>query len=214
MMPSVWRKAVKTAINDRLIVRRAFEADAPALASIMAEAIDWGRMRQLGHRFNTMVHRHMAKSEYAITYVAECNGEILGYAAGATDVSKFYREFLWRYGVPASLTLLPKVIRPSMLTAVIRGLTYFPDAYPDDPKAEMISLAVRRHITRSGVGQAVMAAATKELKAWGITTVKFGTVAVNNVAANKYYARMGAVIVRTVPFYKDSTVNVYIYQIP
>ena len=99
------------------------------------------------------------------------------------------------------------------LTAVIRGLTYFPDAYPDDPKAEMISLSVRRHITRSGVGQAVVAT-TKEFKARGITAVKFGTVAVNNIAANKYYARMGAVIVRTVPFYKDSAVNVYIYHIP
>ena len=156
----------------------------------------------------------MAKSKYAITYVAERNGEILGYASAATDVSKFYREFLWRYGAAASLTLLPKVIRPSILTAVIRGLTYFPDAYPDDPKAEMISLSVRRHITRSGVGHAVMAATTEEFKAQGITTVKFGTVAVNNLAANKYYERMGAVIVRTVPFYKDSVVNVYIYHIP
>ncbi len=205
---------MKAAVGDELIVRRACEADAPVLASVMAEAINWGRLSQLGDKFNTMVHRHLANSKYAITFVAERNGEILGYASGVTDVSKFYREFLWQFGVAAAITLLPKVFKPSMLAAIIRGLTYFPDAHPADPKAEIVSLSVRTHAKRSGVGQAVMAATNKEFKARGITMVKVGTVEVNNEAANKHYSRMGGVVVRTVPFYKNSAVNVYTYNIP
>ena len=205
---------MKAAVCDELIVRRASEADAAVLASVMAEAINWGRLSQLGDKFNTMVHRHLASSKYAITYVAERNAEILGYASGVTDVSKFYREFLWHYGVAAAITLLPMVFTPSMLAAIIRGLTYFPDAHPADPKAELLSFSVRTHAKGSGVGRAILAATNREFKARGITTIKLGTVEVNNEAANKHYARMGGVVVRTVPFYKNSSVNVYTYDIP
>ena len=75
-------------------VREARVEDAPSLAKIMAEAIDWGCFRDLGLGFSTVVHRHMILSQHTLCVVAERNGEILGYICGAYDNALFHQEFI------------------------------------------------------------------------------------------------------------------------
>ena len=137
--------------QDPFRIRPARAVDAPILADIMTEEINWGRLRHLGNRFITTLHRHMINSNHAVCFVAERDGEIIGYGAGVADISKFYRQFLWRYGIIASVTLLPKLVQPQQFKTIVRGFTYFPDAHPDDPKAEIISFAVRSKTKKSGV---------------------------------------------------------------
>jgi ribosomal protein S18 acetylase RimI-like enzyme len=176
----------------------------------MAEAISWGRLIELGHDFTTLMHRHMIASRHSICRVAERDGEILGYAAGATNTSKFYREFLWRRGAVAAIILAPKIFRARHRQTIIRSLTYFPEAPPDDPPAEMLSFAVRPQMKRSGVGKAIFAAISAEFKSRGVSAIKFGTTEATNEAANAFYCRLGFELVRTSPFYENSQVNVYV----
>ena len=203
----------KQTTPDGFTIRPARMADAPELARLMAEAISWGRLSELGHGFTTLMHRHMIASRHAICRVADRDGEILGYAAGATDTSKFYREFLWRRGAVAAIILAPKIFRARHRQTIIRSLTYFPEAHPDDPPAEMLSFAVRSRMKRSGVGKAIFAAISAEFRARGVKAVKFGTAEASNDAANAFYRRYGFELVRTAPFYGNSQVNVYVCRI-
>ncbi len=193
-------------------VRPARMAEAETLARLMSEAISWGRLGELGDGFVTLLHRHMIGSRHAACYVAEHGGEILGYSVWSDDTAKFYREFLLRYGVRAALVLAPKIFRPRKLKVIVRGLTYFPEAHPDDPKAEILSYAVRSQAKQSGVGKAIFLAMAEEFKARGVAAIKVGTVEATNEAGNKFYRRLGFELVRTDSFYKDSRVNVYVYR--
>src|SRR5262245_31596414 len=201
------------ALPEVLTIRPARRADAPELARLMAEAISWGRLSELGHGFSTVTHQHMIDSRHAICYVAERDGEILGYAAGAINTSKFYREFLWRRGLIAAIKLAPKIFRARHRQTIIRSLTYFPETYPDDPPAEILSFAVRSRVKQSGIGKAIFAAVSGELKARGVTAIKVGTTEASNEAANAFYRRMGFELIRTTPFYENSQVNVYVCRL-
>jgi len=213
MPNSVSKSEERATQRNELIVRSARPVDAPELARLMAEAISWGRLSELGHGFTTLLHLHLINSRHAVCYVAERDGEILGYAAVATDVSKFYREFLWRRGLIAAVRLLPRIFQPRHRRTIMRGLTYFPEAHPNDPQAEVLSFAVRPRVKQSGIGKAIFRAISDELKARGVTAIKVGTTEATNEAANTFYRRLGFEMIRTTRFYDDSQVNVYVYRI-
>jgi ribosomal protein S18 acetylase RimI-like enzyme len=203
----------KASNPDSLQIRLARVSDASVIAKLIADEIDWGHLRDLGHSFLKLLHRHMIVSESSVCFVAEQRKEIVGYMTGTMDTSKFYREFILRYGIIAAIILLPKVLRPRHFRTIVRGLTYFPEAYPEDPKAEMLAFAVRPETRQSGVGKALFNATINEFKMRDVRAIKFGTVSVTNKAANAFYRRIGCRLVRTIPFYKDTEINVYIYQI-
>jgi ribosomal protein S18 acetylase RimI-like enzyme len=199
--------------RDGFTVRPARIAEAEELALLMSEVISWSRLSELGQGFMTLLHRHMIGSVHAICYVAERDGEILGYAVWSADTGKFYREFLLRHGIAAAVKLAPKIFRPRQIEIITRGLTYFHEAHPEDPQAEVLSFAVRPHAKRSGVGKAIFNALAREFKARGIDAVKVGAVEATNEAGNKFYSRVGCELIRTEPFYREGKVNVYVYRI-
>jgi ribosomal protein S18 acetylase RimI-like enzyme len=188
-------------------------SEAEELARLMSEAISWSRLTELGQGFMTLLHRHMIGSAHAICYVAERDGEILGYAVWSADTGKFYREFLLRHGLAAAVKLAPNIFRPRRIEVIARGLTYFHEAHPEDPRAEVLSFAVRQRAKQSGVGKAIFNALACEFKARGIGAVKVGAVEATNEAGNLFYSRVGCELVRTEPFYRDGKVNVYVYRI-
>jgi ribosomal protein S18 acetylase RimI-like enzyme len=201
-----------TSCADAFSIRPAGPADAPILADLMSEAIAWGRLRGLGPRFNRLLHQHLIASAYAACYVATRDGEIIAYAAAVTDGPKFNRDFLLRRGLQAVLLLIPRLLQRQHFATILRGLTYFRDSPPDDPGADIVSVAVKPHARNSGLGLLVVRALLDDLAARGIRRIKVGSVEVTNAAANRLYRRLGFRLARTVPFYEDSAVNVYIYE--
>jgi len=199
--------------RDGFTVRPARMAEAGELARLMSEVITWSRLSELGQGFMTLLHRHMIGSVHAICHVAERDGDILGYAAWSADTGKFYREFLLRHGLAAAVKLAPNIFRPRRIEIIVRGLTYFHEAHPDDPQAEVLSFAVRPLAKRSGVGKAIFNALAREFKARGVGAVKVGAVEATNEAGNLFYSRVGCELVRTEPFYREGKVNVYVYRI-
>src|SRR5262245_40549070 len=199
--------------RDDFTVRPARPAEAGELARLMSEVISWSRLCELGNGFITLLHRHMIGSAHAICYVAERDGDILGYAVWSADTGKFYREFLRRHGLAAAVKLAPKILRPRQIEIIVRGLTYFHEAHPEDPQAEVLSFAVRPQAKKSGVGKAIFNALAREFKSRGIGAVKVGAVEATNEAGNMFYNRVGCELVRTEPFYRRNKVNVYVYRI-
>jgi len=195
-------------------IRRAGLADAAILAGLMADEIHWGRLRDFGQGFLTLVHRHLIDSKYSFCTVAEQDGEIIGYAAGVADTPKFNRDFVVRRGFLAAVGLLPRILlRPRHVATILHGLTYFPRCPSDDPRAELVAIMVRPRALSQGVGRALFDALTEEFRARSVAAFKIGTVAVTNEAANSFYRRVGCELLRTVPFYRDTQVNVYRYDL-
>lgn len=203
----------KATAPDGVSVRPARPAEAGALARLMSEAITWSRLSGLGPGFVTLLHRHMISSANAVCYVAERESEIIGYSVWSVDSSKFYREFLLRCGFRAAIMLAPNIFRPRQLKTIARCLTYFPEAHPDDPQAEVLSFAVRPQAKQSGVGKAIFNALAHEFEKRGVKVVKVGAVEATNEGGNRFYSRLGCELVRTESFYRDSRVNVYVYRI-
>lgn len=194
-------------------LRAAGADDAGTLARLMSDAISWGRLGELGARFVTLLHRHIAESPFAVCLVAEDDSGVAGYIAVVTDTRAFHRDFLRRRGLAAAWAILPSLRRPERLRVVLRGLRHFPAAPRDDPRAEAISFAVRRGVVTRGIGSALFRAAMAELAARGVEVVKFATVEPTNETANAFYRKLGCELVRTEPFYRDSFVNVYFYRV-
>lgn len=194
-------------------LRPAHPAEADVLARLMTDAISWGRLGELGPRFVGLLHQHMIGTRHGICIVAEVDGAVVGYIAAATDVRRFYREFLLTHGVRAAWTLLPSIWRPKRLATILRGSTHMTGAPEDDPPAEMLSFAVQPGLGTRGIGTRLFDAAIDALRARQVRAVKFGTVDVNNEVGNTFYQKRGCTLVRTVPFHRDSAVNVYVYDI-
>ena len=201
------------AVPSQITIRPARPAEAAPLASLMTDAISWGRLGDLGPGFVRLLHTHLITSRHSVCLVAEDNGRLLGYIAASTDTSRFYREFLVRHGLRAGLLVLPRLWRPRNLATTLRGLTHFPSAPADDPPSEALSFAVQRGIKERGIGSQLFHAIIAALKERGVAAVKFATVASDNVAGNAFYQKLGCRLVRTVPFYRESLVNVYVYQL-
>lgn len=212
-MLEIVTKQDKKSAADEVVLRLARAPEAEALGRLMSEAITWSRMSELGPGFVTLLHRHMINSTHAICYVAEREGEIIGYSVWSVDSSKFYREFLLRHGFRAAIILAPKIFRLQQLKTIVRCLTYFPEAHPDDPQAEVLSFAVRPQVKQSGVGKAIFNALAREMETRGVKAVKVGAVEATNEGGNRFYSRLGCELVRTEPFYSDNQVNVYVYRI-
>lgn len=196
-------------------IRAARKEDDATLATLMATEIDWGRMRYLGHGFLTLLHRHMATSKHALCLVAASpNNEILGYFVTTTDYSKFYRAFALRYGFRVALVLLPKLLNPKHLKVILRGMTYSPEPEPDvDAQADTISVAVRSDAQRRGIAKALFLATVDALKPRGIKRLKIATTDDPERSANHFYQGLGCRLVNTRPFYEDTQINVYVYDV-
>ena len=167
------------------------------------------RLDHLGPGFLRLLLGHMAASRHCVCPVAEREGEVLGYAAALTSVSRFYREFVLRKGLHAALIILPRLLRSGNLRIFLQALAYPSAGFPDDPPAELVSIVVSPEARGMGVASSLLRHIAAEMKSRGIErmTIKTG---VENAAANEMYRRLQCQFVRTEPFGRDQWANVYV----
>lgn len=197
-----------------LEVRAARAEDAPAITRIAIDVLEWSRIYELGPGFANLLHAHMATSEHGLLSVGVRDGRIVGFLAGTFDAKALFRQFLRRYGVRASLSLLPQMFVPRRAAVIWRGLTYFPEAPDDDPKAEILSFAIAAEAQRGGVGKALFRDLVRRYAEHGTERLKVGTIDVENKPSQQFFERLGADLLRTEELYAGKLVNVYVCDIP
>lgn len=195
-------------------VRPARREDAPAVTRIALAELPWSRIYELGPAFANLLHAHMATSEHCLLSVGERDGEVLGFLVGALDAKALFRQFLRRYGPQASLVLLPQLFRPRRAAVIARGLTYFPQAPPDDPPAEILSFAIDARAQRTGLGKALFRDLVRRYHEHGTAVLKVGTIDLDNEPSNRFFLKLGAQLLRTEELYAGKLVNVYVCDIP
>lgn len=194
-------------------VRAATLADLPRITELAIAGMDWSPIMGLGPCFVALIYRNAICSRHSFCLVAEVEGQVEGFILGSYDSRRWFRDFVLRQGLRAALCLLPKLLVPRHLAAIRRGATYFRQASPEDPPAEILGIVVDEETKGHGLGQALHRSAMAHYLARGVRRVKFGDIDVRNAASNALFSKH-ARLHRTEPVYGGNAVNVYHYDIP
>jgi ribosomal protein S18 acetylase RimI-like enzyme len=169
-------------------VRPADGGDLPAVAALHGERIGEGFLSSLGPAFLRRLYRRVLRSDDGFVLVAGRAGAAVdGFVAGVGSVGALYRRFLVHDGIVAGALAAPRLVRA--LPRVVETLRY-PAATGDLPDAEILAVAVDANATGTGVGRALVAAATDEFVRRGTTTAKVVTT-VDNARALALYRACG-----------------------
>ncbi len=169
-------------------LRTGTTADACAVAALHAEQIPEGFLVTLGPRFLERLYRRIGRSTTAFVLVSDDASGLSGFVAVAERTGSFYREFLWRDGLPAGLVAAPAVLRsPGRIWETLR---YGAVTDTDLPTAEILAIAVDPRAQGQGVGGRLLRAALAELRRREVPGVRVVTAA-TNTSAVKMYERAG-----------------------
>jgi glycosyltransferase involved in cell wall biosynthesis/ribosomal protein S18 acetylase RimI-like enzyme len=182
-----------TPVPDLLVIRRATAADAAAMARLHSEGMPDAFLPTLGQPFLTRLYQAIAADPDAVAIVAEGADEVVGFAAGVTSVGTFYRRFARRHGPAAALAAAPRLVRPRVAWRLLETVRYPSqvDAGNDRlPDAELLSIAVDPAWRVGGTGRALAEGVLAALADRGVGELKV-VVGAANLAANRFYARVG-----------------------
>jgi len=168
-------------------IRRGTPSDAAAVATLHAESIAIGFLAVLGNRFLERLYQRVASDDHSFVLVHVDDAQrVDGFVALAENTGRLYRDFMVRDGMQAGLRAAPAVLRHPW--KVFETLRYGIDGRDDLPGAEILATAVAANSRGQGIGQALVAAATDELRRRGIEHAHVVTAADNDSAQRAYFA--------------------------
>ena len=198
-------------------IRKANLNDAINCAGIHQQEIKTGFLSQLGIQFLVMLYEAIVVTQHACCFVVEDeNGKVIGFIAGCFNTSKFYKEFLIKYGFKAILILFPNMVKPVMLKKIFEIVKYpfMPKdkSKTNDPEAELLSIAVEAYAKGTGVSHELAHTLFNELKDRKIKNIK---VVVNdgNSRANKFYKGLGFELHSIISIHGSEISNLYIKKL-
>jgi ribosomal protein S18 acetylase RimI-like enzyme len=92
-------------------VRMGRDGDAQVAADLHVVQISEGFLSLLGRGFLRRLYRRIVRSSSAFLLVAERQGQVVGFVAGAVDTGALYREFVLRDGIRAGLGAAGPIFR-------------------------------------------------------------------------------------------------------
>jgi ribosomal protein S18 acetylase RimI-like enzyme len=171
-------------------LRSATTDDAMAIARLHIEMITKGFLSTLGPRFLKVLYSALIESEYGRVLVVDAQQTVLGFIAGATDTSRFYKEFSRRYRWTALRTLLPALARPRTWKRIWETLRY--GTGESEVRAELLSMAVTPAAQGLGWGRRLVEALLEEVHGEGHLQMKV-IVGADNTVARALYEKSGFV---------------------
>jgi dTDP-4-amino-4,6-dideoxygalactose transaminase/ribosomal protein S18 acetylase RimI-like enzyme len=146
----------------------------------------------LGPRFLRQFYAAIVNDQAGVAMVAMENGDVIGFAAGTTEPTGFYRRFLRRRFAAVSVSLVvPLVRRPSTMIAVTRRALRRTRGTEVPPGAELMSLAVADSHQNKGVGSALLKSFIDAVRNAGMRGVWLVTDAADNERVNRFYETAG-----------------------
>lgn len=186
--------------------------DARRVAELHAGQITTGFLSFLGPRFLVRLYRRMVRSPHAFVLVAEATGGlavpgeptardesaegrgpgeaggVVGFVAGATDLSALYRSFLVRDGVLAALAVAPRLVLS--WRRALETLRHGQGGPGTARGAELLAIVVDPAVTGRGTGRLLTDGFLAEVVARGIETA-YVVVGATNERAVALYRRAG-----------------------
>jgi len=168
--------------------RSAVASDVEFMARLHSAAISTGFLPTLGIRFMRRLYRALVEYPEAVVLVAEDAHGPIGFVAGVTNTTDFYRYFLRRHGIAASVAAFARVVHPRALKRAIETLGY--DSPGVDARAELLSMAVISQARGRGIGQQLGSALLTRLRERNAGAVRV-VVGMGNESAVRLYRQLG-----------------------
>lgn len=189
-------------------VRPAQRSDAPAIAGLHRRELPDSFLPRLGDRFLGRMYRALAADPSSVVLVAENHQGLVGFAAGAASVAKFFQRFRRRHGIPAVVTTAPRLLRRDVRVR-LRETAGYPARTEGFPEAELLAIAVAPAHSSRGVGSALVRGVLDGLSQRGARDVRV-TVAASNATANRFYRGLGFRLARVIHVHGGVPSNVWV----
>ncbi len=173
------------------LVRLMQTRDAAAVARLHAASITEGFLSRLGQRFLRQLYLGIAEADGSCVYVAELNGQVVGFCAYARDVGAMYKRVLRKRFCRLGVAALPRVLNPLVVKEVLDTLRY-PAKQSDAqlPAAEILSISVDAAARGSGCGRKLLEAVYERARADGQRQIKV-LAGARLEGANRFYQACG-----------------------
>lgn len=165
----------------------------------------------LGHGFLRLLYRNIARDPEGIALVAEAEGKVVGFVAGVTRQTGFYRRLLKRQVLAFAWAAMGAALRrPTIIPRLWRALRRPGDAAESDTEACLMSIAVAPEFQGQGLGKQLVEAFCQELIARGESAVCLTTDRDQNEAANQFYQGLNFKLTRSFTTPEGRAMNEYV----
>lgn len=197
----------------RTIVRRMVPSDVPTVTKVHIKSFSGFFLTSLGSAFLRNLYSSILDDPDGISYVATRDTQILGFAAGTTQPSGFYRRLLVRRWWRFAWTALPAVLKqPTIIPRLLRAFS-MPAQVTHAKRGTLMSIAILPECQGNGIGQSLVSAFLEEASQRGINQVDLTTDRDNNEAANRFYQRLGFVCQRSFVRPEGRAMNEYMIDL-
>ncbi|MGQ0549341.1 MAG: GNAT family N-acetyltransferase [Armatimonadota bacterium] len=171
----------------------------------MAE-IPWGLLSGMGPRFVDAFYQTLLGSPWGFAFVAERDGQCVGFGTGVVQWRRFYQAFVLRNEWLAIKAVARKIVGGG-LRRLMETSKY--TAAGSLPEAELVSIAVRPEARGTGAADALVRAILNEFLHRGVEWVRV-TTASDNHAASRVYERSGFTLLHRAEIHPGEYAAVYV----
>jgi len=193
------------------VIRPMIPSDVNTVVDVHLAAFPGFFLSFLGAGFLRQIYRGILGDASGIAFVADRNGQCVGFVAGTAVPAHFYGRLLRRRFLPFAFHGGLAVLRhPRAASRLLRAFAR-PSAAPPPTTglAELMSLGVLPSHREGGLGARLVERFNAEAAARGATTVFLSTDAANNDGVNRFYIRIGFTLARTFTTPEGRAMNEY-----
>jgi GNAT superfamily N-acetyltransferase len=202
-------------MDDAGVVVRAMAAgDSDAVAAAHIASFPGFFLTFLGPGFLRLLYRGIVDDPGGVAIVAERDARILGFVAGVTEQSGFYRRLIvsrkWAF---ARAALGGVCSRPWVVPRLLRALRKPADSRESVANACLMSIAVLPSEGGRGLGRRLVAEFSKEMRRRGVAAFGLTTDRDGNASVNEFYVRAGFELRRTFVTPEGRAMNEYFFRV-
>jgi glycosyltransferase involved in cell wall biosynthesis/ribosomal protein S18 acetylase RimI-like enzyme len=171
-----------------LRLRPAAREDARAIAELHRRSITGGFLSSLGAPLLELIYAALIDSRLGKVIVAEANEAVVGFVAGTSNTSAFYREFIRAKWIAAGMRLFPALFRSGVWRRVWDVLRY--GSAGEHMDSELLAIAIAPRWRGRGLAAQLVAALQVWAESHRLATMKV-VVGEDNASAIGLYRRCG-----------------------
>ncbi|MCK4887624.1 MAG: GNAT family N-acetyltransferase [Planctomycetes bacterium] len=185
---------------------------ASQVAGLHISGISNGFISSLGQGFVTALYEAIAEDENSFGFVAVEDGEVLGFVAFTTGLSKLYKYVALKKGLKFGFILVRKMTSLGILKKIWSNI-FYPGKMKslDLPDAELLSIVIAPQGRGKGLATQLVGRGFEECASRGIGKVKVLVDAANELA-NKLYLKCGFKLAGQIDSHGVIS-NIYVAQI-
>jgi ribosomal protein S18 acetylase RimI-like enzyme len=196
-----------------LIIRQAGPSDLDQIVQVHMSSFPGFFLTFLGLRFLKLLYHEIQSNPRGILHVATIDSRVVGFVAGVTDQSGFYRSLVKKRKWDFAFASLNAVLRkPSIVPRLFRALRKSNDLKASIP-ACLMSIAVDPNSASIGVGTALIQSFSHEMRCRSISSFCLTTDRDGNDPANSFYRSRNFKFTRTFCTSEGRWMNEYVMEV-